>query len=97
MYDAPELPPPPYTSVMTTVEEAAWAGAAATATTPVRTRDDVTTRAPRRRRDRFWADMWRILTPVTDLAKAQHVNSWYAVEREGDHAPGGQWSRASKR
>ncbi|GAA1659449.1 hypothetical protein GCM10009744_61000 [Kribbella alba] len=69
------MPPPPYTSVMTTVDEAASAGAAAITAAPDTTRLEVITRAPRRRRDRFWADMSRILTPAPGVAKAQHVNT----------------------
>ena len=57
VYGAPLLPPPPYTSVMTTSADAAVAGWATRAAAPAKTRLEVTTRAPRRRRDRFWADM----------------------------------------
>src|SRR5215216_2335744 len=62
VYGAPVLPPPPYTSVMTTLDDAASAGIAAIEAAPARTRLEETTRAPRRRCDPFMADMSRILT-----------------------------------
>ena len=83
VYGAPLLPPPPYTSVMTTSGEAAFEGAASSTPAADKARLEVITRAPRRRRDRFWADMSRILTPGPVAAKVQHVNSRCAPGRHG--------------
>jgi hypothetical protein len=63
VYGAPELPPPPYTSVTRRVVEAAEAGGAARVTAAARTRLDAAREATVRRGRGIRADMRRILTP----------------------------------